>query len=340
MAMKYLKIGLTLILTALLLLFFFKNVEFARVIQFIKQVNPVYPLLFAAGSFAQFFIRGYRWGIILKPHKPNISLFALYEFTLVGYFINMFLPGRLGEPAKGILIARRESFPPSHGLASVVWERLIDVFMLVFFFLVSLAFIPEPVPGFLTRLKKISFIAFPVLIMLFVFLYFLSSPRLASVVGKWITRIMKVLPKKIRSKAQSATIKFIEGLRLNLSFADFVKLFIASIAVWGSLIPCYWILMKGFGIEATLLETLPYFSIIAVAAAVPTPGMAGSIDAASKLALVELFDVPVNTAAAYTILFHFLVLALWSVFGLIAFVRQGLNMTTIKKVTGKKNEMP
>jgi uncharacterized protein (TIRG00374 family) len=337
---KYLKIFIILLITVILLLFFFQNVDIKNVFLHISRVNPIYPLLFLFGSFIQFFIRSYRWGIILKPHKKKISLLTLYDHTLIGYFLNMFLPGRVGEPAKGILLARKEGFPQSSGLASVVLERLIDVFMLITFFLISLNFLRDQSSPFLSNLKTISYYLLPVIVLFFFIFYLVNQKKVFPVVTRIVTWCCRLFPTRFRQKVAESILRFVQGLHFNLSAFDFLKLVLVSILVWCSLIPTYWILMKGFNLNISMLETFPYFCIIGISAAVPTPGMAGSLDAASKITLVELFNVSVDSAAAYTILFHFLVLFLWAVFGLIAFIKQGLSFRLISKVKEGANEMP
>ena len=83
------------------------------------------------------------------------------------------------------------------------------------------------------------------------------------------------------------------------------------------------------------METVPYFCVIVASASIPTPGMAGSFDAASKLTLNQLYGVETNAAAAYTLLAHFLILAVMIIPGLIAFWSKGIHMQTIKEM---KNE--
>lgn len=337
--MKYVKITFIIGITLVLLFIFFKNVNFKDVFQIIREVNPVYPFLFLLGSFLQFFIRAYRWGIILKPYKKKIKLSTLYNFSMIGYFINFLVPGRVGEPAKGILLARAENIPKSYGLASVVLERLIDFFIVIMFFIISLFFIESNNSVFLNQIKKIAVFLLPAVVLIFFLFYLINNKRVFPVVEKLIGIISRIFPNKIRSRLVEFILHFIKGLQLNLKFVDFLKLFFASVAVWFALIPCYWILMKGFDIHLSLFEIFPYFSILVVSASIPTPGMAGSMDAASKIALTKLYNIPVDTAVAYTILFHFLVLVLWIVCGSIASVVQGFNIKSIKNIKKVRNEM-
>lgn len=337
--MKTLKIVLILAITAVLLFIFLRNADMSRVLEIIKDVNPVYPLAFALGSYLQFYIRAHRWGIILKPYK-KIKLSTLYDFIVIGYFINFLIPGRVGEPAKGILLARNQKFAQSAGLASVVLERLIDFFMVLLIFLVSLFFIRTGDSRFLEQIKLASLILFPLIILLFFVFYLFNTHRIYPRVEKLVSGISRILPGKIRPRLVDFIMNFVRSLNLKLKFIDLVKLFSISLLLWLVLIPFYWILLKGFSIHLGFFDTLPYFSIVVVSASVPTPGMAGSIDAASKLALTQLYGVPADRAVAFTLLFHFLVLLVWVVFGLISLVRQGIRLKGIKTIGKVKDEMP
>ena len=138
--MKYIKYILILVLVGILLFFFFRNVNFREVYDSISSINLIYPIVFLLGLYLQYFIRGYRWGLILYPHKNRISILTLYHYTVIGFLLDAIAPGKIGEPAKGILLAKEENIGRSYGLASVVLERLIDSLMIVLLFLVSLFF--------------------------------------------------------------------------------------------------------------------------------------------------------------------------------------------------------
>ncbi|MCK4836659.1 MAG: flippase-like domain-containing protein, partial [Candidatus Aminicenantes bacterium] len=166
-----------------------------------------------------------------------------------------------------------------------------------------------------------------------------NTPRIYPRVEKLVSWISKLLPQKIRTRIVSFIMHFIKGLHLNLKFLDVVKLFFLSILVWLLLIPCYWILMKGFDIHLGLFDIFPYFSILVLSASIPTPGMVGTIDAGSKIALTQLYNIPVDRAVAYTLLFHFLVLALWIICGFIAVIKQGINIKGIKNIRKVSDEV-
>jgi len=339
--MKYIKYILILGVVGILLFFFFRNVNFREVYDSISTINPIYPIVFLLGLYVQFFIRGYRWGLILYPHKNRIPILTLYHYTVIGFFLDTIAPGKIGEPAKGILLAKEENIGRSYGLASVVLERLIDSLMIVLIFLVSLFFIKDSTSPLLMNLKNASFFIFPIIVLFFLLFYLLNTERAFVYVEKIIRFLSKALPHKIRERAVSFGLNFVKGLRLNLSFLNYVKLLLSSIVVWVFLIPFYWFLMQGFefGLHISMVETIPYFSIIVLSAAIPTPGMAGSFDIASKEVLrSSTYNVHVSEAVAYTVLAHFLILVVMIIPGLVSFWVKGISMKTIRNIKSKKDE--
>jgi uncharacterized protein (TIRG00374 family) len=339
--MKYVKIILIVLIVGVLLYFFLQNVDFGEVMSIIKGLNPIYPIVFFIGLFLQFFVRSYRWGILLKPHKEKISIFTLYNYTVIGFFISTLIPGRVGEPARAILLAREEKISGSYVLASVVLERLIDSMMVVLLFLVSLFFLDVNQFPFLVTLRKIAYFAFPIMLLAMLFFYLLNTDRVFRYVERLVLLFSKLIPSRIRERAVSFLLNFVKGLRLDLSFRDFVKLALLSPMVWLFLVPFYWFLMKGFafGADIGIVESIPYFSIIVASASIPTPGMAGSFDAASRHALEQLYGVGTNAAAAYTLLVHFLIILVIVIPGLVALWTKGINLKTVRKLKGEKDEV-
>lgn len=328
--MKYIKILIVLAIILLLFWYFFKNVDMEDVAIHLKNLNPLYPVVFLLGHFLQYFIRAYRWGILLKPYKEKIPLRTLYHFTIIGFFLNLIL-GRVGEPARGILLAREVNIKKSYGLASVVLERMIDILFMVLLFLFSLWCMKGSDTGFLLQLRKISLIVLPLVIFVFSLFYLINIERVFSFVNKIVLFLVRVFPRRYRQRITDFSMNFLKGLKLELGFTDSLKLIGSSFLVWAWIVPFFWILMKGFGIHIHLIEAVPFFAIVAVFASIPIPGMAGTLDLGSKEGLIKLYQIAPDTAAAYTIVFHFLVVVLVVSLGIFSLKSYNLNLKTVKE---------
>lgn len=342
--MKHLKRLIILSIVIFLLFLFLKDLDFGKVMKQIAGVNPIYPLLFLVGLYLEYFLRAYRWGLLLKPYKKNISLWTLYSYTVIGFLINTILPGKVGEAARGILLAQEEKISRSYGLATVVMERLIDFLVIIILFWGSLFFISVEQSPFLSKLKQISFWMFPFVILMIGFFYYLNSNKMSAPLERMIRKFSRLLPERLRERAVSSGVRFVNGLKLNLSFFDTIKLTVFSLLVWMALLPCYWIMMKAFHpgkvAQISLLDSVPFFSAIVISASIPSPGMAGSFDVASQQTLVNLYNVHPDQANAYTILVHFLILLIMIVPGLIAFWQKGITLDTIRNIRRKDKTPP
>jgi len=253
--------------------------------------------------------------------------------------------GNVGEAAKGILLAGEEKISRSYGLASVVLERLIDFLMIILLFLISLFFIKNNPSSLLLNLKKISIFIFPAIVLFFLLFYFLNTGRVFVYVEKFIRVLAGILPQRFRERAIGFGLNFVRGLRLDLSLLNYARLLLSSILVWLFLVPFYWFLMQGFtfGGNVGILETIPYFSILVASAAVPTPGMAGSFDFASREVLSSsAYNASINEAVAYTVLAHFLILVVMVIPGLVAAWIKGINLKTIRNIKHRQenNKQP
>lgn len=346
--MKYVKILLIVGLVALLFVFFLQNVDFGKVIEIISSVNWIYPIVFLLGLYIQFYIRAFRWTLLLKTHAQKTPIMSFYHYTTIGFFLSTLLPGKVGEPAKGILLANELKISRSYGLASVVLERMIDMAMVVFLFMISLLFMDIEQLPLLKDLKTVSYFAMPVFIFFFLLFYLINTKHLFGHMERLIRFLARLVPSRFRERLIASALTFVKGLRLELGLWDFIKLLLSSLMVWVSLVPFYWFLMQGFefGSRIGILESVSYFCIIVASAAIPTPGMAGSFDAASKHALLKLYGVGIDPAAAYTLLAHFLILITMLLPGFISFSLKGLHFKTIKNIKkqqenkSEENEMP
>lgn len=330
--MKILRVLAVSLLVAGLFYLFFRNIQFSEVIHHIRNVPPVYLVLFSVGLLLQQVFRGYRWGIILRPRKPRVSTMALTRFTLIGFLINTLVPGRVGEPARGILMARKEGIKSSHGLASVVIERVIDSISIASIFLLSLIFLGRNQSPIVMTLRKTAFIAIPILLGVLGIFAVINRPNGFSWISRQVARLSRIFPHAKREKMQRAVLHFIQGLRIQLNWLDSIKLIFSSLAIWLIVVPFYWALLNPMGIKVTLLESLVFYCMLVAAASIPTPGMAGSLDAVSKLALVSMLGANPENAVAFTLLMHVLLILVLTGGGFVALAFEGIHLKGLQGI--------
>ncbi len=322
--MKLWKLLLISALSVFFVWLFLQRIDFNEIKNVWSSIPVRYPLLFLLLALPQYLVRACRWGVLLKPFKKHIALRSLWNFSLIGFMISYLLPGRLGEIARPVLLAEKEKIKKSQAIATIINERLFDLLTVLFLltvYLISGTGKPSPV---LLKLQTMAFLLLPLVFLVFFLITLANSATFLPWTEKLIQTLAKLLPARLREKTAAFAVHFIKALHLNLGWAGIGQVVLLSLLHWLIILFSYWLLMRGFaGIGLDLPAVVPFLAVIFVSAAVPTPGMAGSLDLASKYALIGLFGVQEKTAVAFTILFHFLLLAMPIVLGLLAFWQRG-----------------
>lgn len=102
-------------------------------------------------------LRVLKWKILLK----NIGFFELLPIQMLGITISNFTPGKIGEPLKAILLKMRKGMAVSESLPSIIWERIIDILILIILSLFAVQLI-----SFESKLFLLSFISVGIFIAL------------------------------------------------------------------------------------------------------------------------------------------------------------------------------
>lgn len=338
--MKPWKLLLITFLSALFVYLFLKRIDLNEIKNIWLSIPIRYPLLFLLLALPQYAVRSWRWGLLLRPFKRHVSFRSLWNFSLIGFMISYLLPGRLGEIARPVMLAEKEKIKKSQAIATIINERLFDlltVLVLLSVYLASGAAEPSPV---LRRLRLMAFLLLPLVFLVFFLITLANSAKYFPFTEKLIRWLARALPAAFREKTAAFAVHFVKALPLDLGWAGMAAVAFLSLLHWGIILFSYWLLMQGFaGMRLDLFAVIPFLAVIFVSAAVPTPGMAGSLDLASKYALTSLFAVAEKTAVAFTILFHFLLLLAPIALGLVALWREGLNFKIIGQLR-KKDELP
>lgn len=127
----YLIIGL--LLSGITIFISFRNVPFAEIVGYIVNINPWYIILSAIMGLSTLLLRTFRWQAILLPVK-RMGFWNTYHPLAIAFSLNCILPGRMGEFARPFILLKRENLKFSRILATVVVERIFDIFTLLILF--------------------------------------------------------------------------------------------------------------------------------------------------------------------------------------------------------------
>lgn len=85
-----------------------------------------YALLLSSVSVV---LRVMKWKVLLT----GVSFLDVAPVQLLGITISNFTPAKVGEPTKSLLMKMKTGIPVSRSLSSIIWERIIDIVVLILF---------------------------------------------------------------------------------------------------------------------------------------------------------------------------------------------------------------
>lgn len=297
------KLWAGLILSALFLYLAFRDVDFNQTGNTILSSNLFYLALAVLICILQFFIRAWRWRILLKPVKEtgfSNRLLAVF----VGFATNCIFPARLGEIVRAYSLGQSEKISKSSVFGTIVIERIFDGFALFFIFLIGLTFttFPDELSGASQGRRGTAIVVSISSLLLIVIIKGLRSRPQFFI--NLINRILFLVPDRIRLKILEIIENFVKGLSPLKSMKDWVKAIIWSVLLWYiSLWQIYFIEMA-VGIKLPFIATFIIQSMAALGVMVPfAPGYIGTFHELVKKGFI-FYGISNEEALSAAILLH------------------------------------
>lgn len=336
------KLIVLLLLTAVLLYFFGRSVEWGKIPALITHVDPLLFLLALGLAALHFVTRALRWQVLIVKEKLDVRFRSLVAANIVGFTVSAIVPGRLGEVVKPVYLARKEGLRTGFAVCTVVIERIFDLvtqcFLLGVFLLARPLFARSwPVgaeAGQSLKFWSTAGLALAAaLIGVSVALYVFKDKALNA-----IGFVLKPLPERARQATLRALANFIEGLRIFRSPRQLTAYASLSLVVWLGIVLFYWVFLAAYRVHVPYFMVIPYVFLTAVGASIPTPGMVGGFHYFSKLGLVLLMGLSADRAAGITLVAHAAQIVVTCALGYAILAREGVTLLQLRRMG--ENESP
>ncbi len=228
-------------------------------------------LVLATGCiYAAFVFRSMRWAVLIR-HQMRVPLLSLLGTQVMG-FTAIALIGRVADPVRPYLVARKTGLPLSTQLAVYVVERLCDAGSMALLFSVAMIWVPagevmqvttahsEVVAHLAVHHGGIALLVarFGGLILTVVGALFLVAIRWA---GKAVARLCEaacgVFSKKLGHAIGHKILAFHSGLDTMRSFSDFALTAFLSIFMWLLIASTYFWVCHAFVASPGLVAMSP-----------------------------------------------------------------------------------
>ncbi len=289
-----------LAVSAVLLWFALRRVSYEQMADAFSKANwawlPV-ALVMMVSSIA---VRAERWRLLFDdPNKLSMKL--SFATVNIGILFNNLLPQRAGELTRVIAIHRGSGISRIETGATIVAERLLDVFALG---VIGLAFWPfMPKTGWVTVIEIVCIVATagPILVVAALSGFRSHLPGI-------VQRLLHRLPRVGHDRSHQFTASLAAGTRVLLKPRRLVPILVLSFLSWIMMGTANWFVLQMFDFQ---IDAVPAMVLVLVAVtfavAIPVgPGGVGVFEAAAQASLVA-FGLGASDALSFAVVAHALV---------------------------------
>jgi uncharacterized protein (TIRG00374 family) len=317
---SHLGLGIAISVGLMVILFARTDYDYTGLWTSLVAADIDYVLLAGALTVATVAMRAWRWRYLLRPLKA-VGFASAMSATSIGLMANMILPLRLGEIARAMVLAHRERLDGSAALATIVIDRLLDGFTILFIFGVLLLVSPLPLdPRWQRVVRWTGPSVLAVYVAALAFLLYLSYAT--DRVLRGLQRAEAVLPRSWVRRLMQFLTSFSSGLQSLGQRRYRLRILATSLLLWGAVGVYNFAVVQAFQLHLPLAVGFLLLVFQAFAVMVPaSPGFVGTHHAASVACLL-LWGVPPEAALTSALVMHainyFLTIALglgylWSV---------------------------
>jgi phosphatidylinositol alpha-mannosyltransferase len=302
------------------------NLDLSRSMRSLSNVRPAFLGLTFGLLSVSLIARAECWYVILRGASVGVGRMVSARATMIGVMVSATLPGRLGEPARVFVVARRAGNP--RNLTALVAGTVLAQTLLNMVALVALAVVlVVSVTVFRDATWAIALAAgIPVAVVGVI----LAGPKLLDRAARKTTALGRVAA---FVRAQVEQIR--GGLRVFGRPRDALHASAAQLGAWALQLLACDALLSAFGIATPSGLGAAAAVLVAtnVAAVLPvTPGNVGVFQAACVAALAA-YGVDADRALAYGVVLQLLEVTTAIVLGLPALLAEGLRPHDLRRVS-------
>jgi uncharacterized protein (TIRG00374 family) len=296
-------IVLALLFGIMILAFLFTLTGFSSIFSLLNQVSWTWILLSCIAILFSFFVRTWRWSVLLRSAGYVFPRDILFKCLMFGWFLNYLIPARLGDIARAVALKTTADAPFGVTLSTLVIERILDMVTLALFLgIASLFFYKE-------AFVYVEIASFFIITALFLVLF---------IVYKYDERIIRLFEHRIPSIRQSL-ILLKEGLsNISKNPQALVLCCFLSVPVWLLEIASIFFAARSLGYNLSFVYSAVAGVVAFIAQALPLTPAGLGVHEASITGILMIFSVPGAMGMSIALVDHFARGVVIYIFGVIA----------------------
>jgi uncharacterized protein (TIRG00374 family) len=335
---KYFEFAALCLLAAALFWWFGRKLNWAEVREAVGRSNPYYLTAATIIVCLSYLIRAFRWNALLRPLGPS-RVSDLFAATTIG-FGTVFLMGRAGEIVRPIVLPMRDPrVRPSAALVTIMVERIYDLMSVILLFAINLLWFRPPA-SLQKEFPKVRGLGIALLVGVgFGVVGLAWFRRNHETVIHFFNRLFdrwRFIPKRLARLAIGMLEQLARALRVLVNLGELAETTGWSALLWVGVAFANLIIIRAFGINFGLSQTIFVMGWSLAGSLVPTPGgAAGAFHTATAAGLIFL-GITAETAAAISIVMHIIDFGPALFFGFFYFIRGDLNFSKLRALTSSE----
>jgi len=307
-------------------LFHFGDFSGAKLLHVLRDANLFLLALSVVAIYGCYALRSLRWKVFQQNLGPS-HFWKIYAMTLAG-FSSIFLLGRVGEPIRPLLLARKEKLPISGMFGIYVLERLFDAASAAVIAAIGLLLLQSHAHGAKTT----------------------GSLLFAGVLGAAVVLVYvrlhgtALLERRLRpisaahgwkAKFASIALEFARGVQTIRTWGQLALAVLYSTVHWFLVLLVYLWVSHSFGGKLagiTLSDAMLVMAFTLVGSAVQVPGVGGGSQTGSIIAYTAIFGVEREPAVAAAIVLWLISFAMCSLVGVPLLIQQGWSLGELRQM--------
>ena len=333
---RHLRTVFAIVLTVGLLYLFFRTANLDQVSAEIVRAKLDLLIVAVFIAVGTYFLRAIRWQFLLNPIGPT-RLSMVFRAVVIGFAASGVLPARAGEFLRPYLLGKWEGLSVAAAFATVLLERLLDLFIVTIFLLIFLFFFdPNTIVAGSTvynTLKLGGVLAGGIGIAALAMIYFLTGDTEST--QKILSKFERFLPVRVSGGFRALTQRFASGFLAIRQPVRLLQALLFSLLIWLSIATTIWLVSKSFHITLTVVDSFLLLVLLVVGGAAPTPGAVGGFHEAYRIGATDILGVPNDQAVGAAIVLHavsFLPVILMAV---VVMFRSGLYPLGVKRLVAE-----
>ncbi len=313
-----------------------------KLVHAIREANPYYLILSLVAIYACYAIRSLRWQVFQR-NLGNADFWKIYKLTLAG-FAAIFLMGRAGEPARPLLLAKKQDLPLADTVGIYVLERIFDMACVAVIAAAALVLFSSRAHSGETTMKletaartsgTIMFVGVAAAAAVLVYLRLHGTAMLEQ-------RLQVPIWKRgWRKTVSGMVLGFARGVQTMRSFDDLILSIFYSAAHWALVaMVYYWIIHSFSGTlhELGLRDALVVLAFTLIGSSLQLPGVGGGSQAGSIIAFTAIYGVEREPAVAAAMVLWLITFAACSIAGVPLLIHEGLSLGELRRMADEEKK--